>query len=41
MWNLMDNKQTKWDYVGMGNYKMINYCIIAYLQSFSMNVKKN
>lgn len=40
MWILMDATQIKWDYVVVGNYKLRNYSIIAYLQSFPMNVEK-
>lgn len=36
---LMDATEIKWDYVVVGNYKLRNYSIIAYLQSFPMNVK--
>lgn len=34
----MDMRQIKWDHVVIGNYKMRNCSIIAYLQSFLMNV---
>lgn len=37
---LMDSAQIKWDYVVIGNYKVRNYPIIAYLPSCLMNVKK-
>lgn len=38
---LMDTTQIKWDYVVIDNYELRNYySIIAYLQSFPMNVKK-
>lgn len=40
MWILMGTTQIKWDYVVIGNYKLRNYSIIAYLQSSAMNVKK-
>lgn len=36
---LMDTTQIKWDYVVIGNYKVRNYPIIAYLPSCLMNVK--
>lgn len=38
MWILMAMRQIKWDHVVIGNYKMRNCSIIAYLQSFLMNV---
>lgn len=39
MWILMETTQIKWDYVVIGNYKLRNYSIIAYLQSSVMNVR--
>lgn len=40
MWNLINALQIKRDYFLMGNYRMWNRSIIAYLESFLMNVEK-
>ena len=43
MWNLMDTKQIKWDYVIIGNYKnekLFHYCLLAKLSNECKKKKK-